>query len=519
MSKINWLLPGLVLLTSLNPYFPVLAQNDAIPAGTAEVNSNSTAELESSSLPLAQMTRVSQLSDVQPTDWAFAALQSLIQRYGALTGYSDGRFRGDRPLTRYEFTAALNQFLIQLDQQLVTTREAQLSREDFATLRRLQVEYGSAVGELRDRMARMETLAVELADNQFSTTTKLQGQAIIAFTSGSEASSTFVSRTRLSLVTQFGPSDDRQAGTATHRLVTQLEVGNNGADAVSVAHNRGINLLGTTGLLADGGGLEYSEASNIVALRQLHYTFRPLPNLAVTVGPQMQPRDWIDRNRLANNAAESFSSSFFINNPLIVQNQVDLPGGAGAAFDWALSRTLSLRGLYVATNAADPRRGLFSSSQSQSSAELEYAPSTSLALRLQYTQAVINQTVINAGGINAEFRLNRQAALFGRYGFGTYRGFNTGLATNLDLSPQTWAVGLALQDVGIPGTRAGLAIGQPFVEGNLGNATQTNYEAFYNLLLSDNVSVTPSFLIVTGANNNSDSPTIFEGTLRTVFSF
>ncbi|MFM6846384.1 MAG: porin, partial [Dolichospermum sp.] len=30
---------------------------------------------------LAQVTSVSQLSDVQPTDWAFSALQSLVERY------------------------------------------------------------------------------------------------------------------------------------------------------------------------------------------------------------------------------------------------------------------------------------------------------------------------------------------------------------------------------------------------------------------------------------------------------
>lgn len=31
---------------------------------------------------MAQVTSVSQLSDVKPTDWAFQALQSLVERYG-----------------------------------------------------------------------------------------------------------------------------------------------------------------------------------------------------------------------------------------------------------------------------------------------------------------------------------------------------------------------------------------------------------------------------------------------------
>lgn len=43
-----------------------------------------------------QVTSVTQLSDVQPTDWAFQALQSLVERYGVITGYPDGTFRGNR---------------------------------------------------------------------------------------------------------------------------------------------------------------------------------------------------------------------------------------------------------------------------------------------------------------------------------------------------------------------------------------------------------------------------------------
>jgi porin len=33
-----------------------------------------------------QVTSVNQLADVQPADWAFQALQSLVERYGAIAG-------------------------------------------------------------------------------------------------------------------------------------------------------------------------------------------------------------------------------------------------------------------------------------------------------------------------------------------------------------------------------------------------------------------------------------------------
>lgn len=43
---------------------------------------------------MAQVTSVSQLSDVQPSDWAFQALQSLVERYGVIAGYPDGTIPG-----------------------------------------------------------------------------------------------------------------------------------------------------------------------------------------------------------------------------------------------------------------------------------------------------------------------------------------------------------------------------------------------------------------------------------------
>jgi hypothetical protein len=57
---------------------------------------------------VAQVTSVSELADVKPTDWAFSALQSLVERYGCIEGYPDRTFRGQRALSRYEFAAGLN---------------------------------------------------------------------------------------------------------------------------------------------------------------------------------------------------------------------------------------------------------------------------------------------------------------------------------------------------------------------------------------------------------------------------
>lgn len=57
---------------------------------------------------MSQLTSVTQLSDVQPTDWACQALQSLVERYGCIAGYPNGTYKGQRTMTRFEFAAGMN---------------------------------------------------------------------------------------------------------------------------------------------------------------------------------------------------------------------------------------------------------------------------------------------------------------------------------------------------------------------------------------------------------------------------
>jgi hypothetical protein len=79
---------------------------------------------------IAQVTSVSQLSDVQPTDWAFQALQSLVERYGCIAGYPDGTYRGNRAMTRYEFAAGLNACLDRVNELIAAATADLVRRED-----------------------------------------------------------------------------------------------------------------------------------------------------------------------------------------------------------------------------------------------------------------------------------------------------------------------------------------------------------------------------------------------------
>jgi hypothetical protein len=124
------------------------------------------------------VSSVSQLSDVRPTDWAFTALQSLVERYGCIAGYPDRTFRGRQATSRYEFAAGLNACLDKINEIISAGLADKVSKEDLATLRKLQEEFAAELATLRGRVDALDAKTAKLEAQQFSTTTKLFGQAI-----------------------------------------------------------------------------------------------------------------------------------------------------------------------------------------------------------------------------------------------------------------------------------------------------------------------------------------------------
>ena len=501
--------------------------------------------------PVAQnVTSVSQLSDVRPTDWAFTALQSLVERYGCIAGYPDRTFRGKQATSRYEFAAGLNACLDKINEIISAGLADKVSKEDLATLRRLQEEFAAELATLRGRVDALDSKVAKLEAQQFSTTTKLSGEAIMSVQgannnlSGAPTSTNiFVSsRVRLDLNTSFTGSD---------LLKTRLEVGN-GTVNIPTAFNAGTT-TGTTGVASNIGfqtyGQDYTGLSggSTFVLGKLRYDFN-LGDARVSIGPVMHAYDHIDTNSYANNEAVDFASTFFINNPLLILINGQT-GGAGAAFDFNPGKgAFSLRGLYLAGNGSSPTRdgftntngGLFGDAY-QASGEIEFAPKNAngdepFAIKFTYTNGAVNNTNINAGGVNAEFKFSKNLAIFGRYGFGTLdnrgraaTGVNSAPYTNTlfrsgntstagYLSPQSFMVGIAFTDLFKEGAMAAVAVGQPFIERNVGTSTQTNLEAFYNFPITNNIRITPDVQFIFNPNNTASS-TIFVGTLRTVFSF
>jgi hypothetical protein len=89
---------------------------------------------------MAQVTSVTQLKDVQPTDWSYQALSNLISRYGCVAGYPNGTFKPGQPASRAELAALTNACLDRIseyqsaaDAALASALRAQFSKEIAAT--------------------------------------------------------------------------------------------------------------------------------------------------------------------------------------------------------------------------------------------------------------------------------------------------------------------------------------------------------------------------------------------------
>jgi Carbohydrate-selective porin, OprB family/S-layer homology domain len=476
---------------------------------------------------------VSQLSDVQPTDWSFQALQSLINRYGVVAGYPDSTFRGTRSLSRYEFAAALNAALEQLHQQLQAGLEEGVSDDDWVTLQRLQTEFAGELATLGDRLDALTGQVATLEAQQFSTTTTLTGQTIFAVNAGGFGGDTILAPTGAVI------ADEEPNPTLIYRTSLDLNTSFTGTDLLKLRLVTGSDGItdNVAGFLEPNFGsvLDFSVPgrNDQVGVGRLYYTFRPLEDVSVTVGAAMVATEYVDKNSYANVSFRDFSTQALVNNFVLFPR----PAGAGAAVDWNPNQgDFSLRAVYIAASAArtgqeaqrsiggpiapallfpnqgaqgglfgDPRLGIV---------ELEYAPSRAFAVRLQYANGEIFESNFDAIGVNVEATLFRHLGIFGRYGYSTYD--NTFQGT---LHPQYWMAGVAFPDLFVRGSRSGIAVGQPFIETNIGNATQTNFEAFYNLPIHSNITITPLVQVILNSGNQDENGTIVTGTLRTVFSF
>jgi BMFP domain-containing protein YqiC len=343
--------------------------------------SNTTSTPATEEDTMAQVTSVSQLSDVQPTDWAFVALQSLVERYGCIAGYPDGTFRGNRAMTRYEFAAGVNACLDKISELINTSTSNLVKKEDLDRLQRLQAEFSAELASLRSRVDTLEARTAELEANQFSTTTKLFGQAVIGIQgrSGNEAdffpvdgtrdredttnNINVISNVQLSLLTQFSPNSI---------LLTGLQAGSGNTGNPVLTNNVRLGYEGDTG-------------NGDLVLSDLTYRHR-IGNFAVIAGAAgVNPVNVFRGANRVESAGFGPISRFAQRNPIINIGN----GNGGVGFDWQITPRISLQGVYAASTPSDASNGLFGGTNGETvtGAQLVVSPVKRLDIALHYINA------------------------------------------------------------------------------------------------------------------------------------
>ncbi len=508
-----------------------------------------------------QVTSVSQLSDVKPSDWAYQALKSLVERYGCIVGYPDKTYRGNRALTRYEFAAGLNACLDKIQELIASATADFVRKEDLETVKQLQELFSAELATLRGRVDALEVRTDTLEKQQFSTTTKLSGNAIFSVADifgadgGNKNQAVFQYRANLNLDTSF---------TGRDLLFISLFAGN-----VPLFPLGGFRLPTTT-----AGGFPVNSAegaldvvfggntNNQLQLLGVGYVFpispqvqgfvvganTPLSAMVPTVNPLLDDRG------IGNGAISLFGQ----------HNAIYALGaaGAGAGINLHLGKQFLLSGAYIAdgfgANNPNPGSGLFNGGYT-ALGQITWNPSTQFSLAATYINtyftsgrfgfnyngfplmgtAVANtlagQTrlapgpffnpspvIANSYGVQASYRFSPAFVVSGWFGATYARLIGDGDGTILN-----YALTFAFPDLGKRGNLLGFVVGaEPYLTNFKGGNPQPfkndipfHLEAFYRYQISDRISLAPGVIVLTAPNQNASNGVDVIGNLRMNFMF
>ncbi|MBD2778593.1 iron uptake porin [Iningainema tapete] len=500
--------------------------------------------------PMAEVTSVSELKDVQTADWAFTALRSLKERYKCIDEYSNSTYVGDRPVNRYEFAASLSACVEQVNKIIANSKDNIVNNEDLILLQRLQTEFVKELKVLSSRIAVLENQTTDLQANQFSTTTKLVGQAIFSIQGTNDTdvdlfprdgvperkaqtNLTFTQGVQLTLATSF---------TGKDLLLTGLASGSLGSSAPLVFTNMGRL------------GFE-SNTENKVVINELSYRFPVGENLGIIVGTAgVNPINTFRGINPLEGSGEGAISLFGQRNPILTVGN----GTGGIGFDWQISSRISVQGIYTAEIPSFPGDidfgGAFGGRYT-AGAQVSIAPTDNVDVGLHYLYSHSPDGLLGTGigdsqltspfappeafnthavGATVAWRINPNLHL------GGWGGWTFSQPVDLSGSVETtnWMVFAAFPNLLRSGNLGGILVGQPpkitsstlpsgfnfpnFSDGGTeGGRTDTSIhvEIFYRTLLSDNVALTPGVFVIFNPDHNSANDPLVVGALRATFRF
>jgi hypothetical protein len=451
-----------------------------------------------------QVTSVTQFSDVRPTDWAYQALSNLVERYGCVAGYPNGTFGGGKAMTRYEAAALLNACL---DRVTEVTDE----------LKRLQAEFAQELAVLRGRVDKLEAQVTTLEAQQFSTTTKLRGEANFL----------------------IGGVDDYQTkdGDITHTafnydLRLNLDTSFTGKDLLRTrlrSSNFSSNPFGSSSSVfkLDKADNTVSEVGNNVVIDRLFYQFPAFNNKAT-----------LTAGALVRNTEIAWLPTAYKSNILDFFQVAGTPGVYNKAVGSGFGVQYGNKGLvagvnYVAQNGSDSATGEFDRSGALNTlAQIGYR-GTNWGAAFGYRYGTEGTRVRTYNGLNGASGALVPGQTSNGYAINAYwqptqsgwapsisagYGWNTVSGTPSDATnSQSWFAGLQWEDVFVDGNSAGVAIGQAPTGEDLEKATMLEF--FYKYQVSDNISVTPAIFYASDNQRLVNNSSNWGGVIQTTFKF
>lgn len=472
----------------------------AAPALATEVNLEEVNQYTSQE----QVTSVSQFNDVRPTDWAYQALSNLVERYGCVAGYPSGSFAGGQAMTRYEAAALLNACL---DRVTEVTDE----------LKRLQAEFATELATLRGRVDGLENRVGTLEATQFSTTTKLKGEA------------TFV----LGGVPSLETNNDTDVGNTAlnYDLRLNLDTSFTGKDLLRTrlrAGNFSDNPFGSSSSLFKLDKAETTDST--VEIDRLYYQFPVTNNVTLTAGPLVRNTEmtWIP-----SSYKSELLDFFAVAGAPGVYNKAT-GAGVGAQYVGANGFIAGIN--YVAQNGNDSATGVFDSDGALNLlAQVGYrADNWGIGVGYRYgtegtrprtyngllgaSGALVDGQESNSVSVNAYWQPTQTGwipSISAGYGYNGVSG-NPGATDATD--SDSWFVGLQWDDALVAGNAAGVAVGQAPTADTQGVNNATMLEVFYKFQVTDNISITPAVFYVDNNQRYQDSSK-WGGVIQTKFTF
>jgi hypothetical protein len=533
-----------------------------VAANATELNINGVSDYAATG---EQVTSITQFSDVYPTDWAYQALSNLIERYGCVAGYPNGTYRGNRAMTRFEAAALLNACL---DRVTEVTDE----------LKRLMKEFEKELAILKGRVDGLEARVGELEATQFSTTTKLKGQAtfVIGATNagGSKAGADIYN-------SNFGATslnyDQRlvfnTSFTGKDKLLARLRAGNfkKGKNAFA---GSGVNLAALD-VATDSGAVDSNDSNNVIVDR-LYYKFPVGDQFTFIAGAVARNTESIALwpSKYNKGGAKILDWTALMGTSGVYNKETGQL--IGAYWQQKVDKgdnNFSFSVNYVADdkngNISNPNKGGFMTSNSEASlmAQLGYAgPRWGVALGYRYGQCDSGNGLRRGTSFaksddwnnDCEYGENdslRRSSSSNSYAINAYWapedpgfipsislgwGLNTvssnDKADGSALTTQSWMAGLKWDDVFLKGNDLGFALGQPtFATALKGGDTPYDgnyvFELYYNFQVTDNIAITPALFylsrpegqetqsFVKNGSGYDGQFNVFGGLVQTTFKF